>query len=128
VTLAKHLFVSSCDGALYDTRVPDWHKLPPLRATYDMPRSNIKSVADLKAALRYGPYALPGGYPLYFICDDGAALSFAAVRQKFRQIADAIQQNDRSGWRVVACEVNYEDTDLYCEHTGERIESAYGKD
>ena len=29
---------------------------------------------------------------------------------------------------VVACEVNYEDTELYADHTGEKIESAYGED
>jgi len=29
-------------------------------------------------------------------------------------------------WRLVGVEINYEDTDLYCCHCGEQIESAYG--
>lgn len=30
--LLPHFFVSSSDGGLYNTRVPGWHQLPPLRA------------------------------------------------------------------------------------------------
>jgi hypothetical protein len=126
--LPSHLFVSSCDGALYDTRVPGWPSRPPLRAHYEGSRKLIKTVADVKAALRYGPYAWPGGYPLYFLTDDGEALSFAAVRDEFRQIAQVIQDHDNSGWRVVGCDINYEDQDLYCAHSGAQIEAAYGKE
>lgn len=75
------------------------------------------------------PYAWPGGYPRFFICSDGAALSFNAARQNKELILDAVQEQDNhSGWRVVACEVNWEDTDLICDHDGTRIESAYGDD
>jgi hypothetical protein len=128
VTLPNHLFVSECDGALYDTRVPNWHKLPPLRANYDKGHRSIRSVADLKAALRHGRYAWPGGYPLFFVASDGEAVSYAAARTEFRVIAQAIQDRDDSGWRIVACDINYEDRDLYCAHSGEQIESAYGND
>jgi hypothetical protein len=31
------------------------------------------------------------------------------------------------GWRVVACDTNWEDASLYCDHSGERIESAYAE-
>jgi hypothetical protein len=126
--LPDHLFVSSCDGALHDTRVPNWHKLPPLRVNYDKGHRSIRSVADLKAALRHGPYAWPGGYPLYFLTSDGEVLSFAVVRAEFKLIARAIQDHDNSGWRVVGCDINYEDQDLYCAHTGMPIEAAYGED
>jgi len=33
-----------------------------------------------------------------------------------------------SEWRIVAVDVNWEDTALYCEHCDKRIESAYGED
>jgi len=75
------------------------------------------------------PYAWPGGYPRYFITADGGALSYAAAETERRLIRRAIRTNDtRSGWRVVACDVNWEDPDLYCDHTGARIESAYAED
>jgi hypothetical protein len=126
-SLPSHLFASSCDGSLYDTRSPEWSKNPPLRAVYNAAPSKIATCAQLKAALRHGPYAWPGGYPLYFHTDDGAALSFEAVRDNLRLCLAAIQERSRDGWRVVGVAVNWEDSDLTCEQTGERIESAYAE-
>jgi hypothetical protein len=86
----------------------------------------IKTTADLKTALRNGQYAWPGGYPLYFIADDGEPLSFEAVRDQVKQVMWEIKHKTaRAGWRVIACQVNWEDPDLYCAHSGRRIESAY---
>lgn len=87
----------------------------------------IKTVSDFRAAYRNGPYAWPGGYPLYFVTEDGAALSFKAVRDNLREIIAAIHTNSRDGWRVIGCDINWEDGDLYCDHSGARIESAYGE-
>ena len=89
---------------------------------------NINTTKDLKTALRNGKWAWPGGYPLYFITSDGAALSFDAVRSEYRQVINAIRHRLTDGWRVVAVDINYEDSDLYCDHTGQRIESAYADD
>ena len=125
--MREHLFISSCDGALHDTRAPDWSH-NPLRANYSRTFSRIKTIAEFKATLRAGPYVWPGGYPLYFITSDGAALSFKAARSEARQIMQSIADKDSSSWRVMACDINYEDVDLYCDHTGEKIESAYGDD
>lgn len=72
------------------------------------------------------PYAWPGGYPRFFITSDGAALSYAAAKAEQENIESSIAEDCRDGWRVVACDVNWEDSDLTCDHTGERIESAYG--
>lgn len=88
----------------------------------------IKSVFDFNKAMFDGPYAWPGGYPLYFIMSDGEALSFKAVEENACLIRDAIIQKDNSGWRVVSIEVNYEDDELYCSHSGDKIECAYGED
>ena len=109
-------------------RVPAWSAAKPLRAGYRYTKNDISTVADLKAAIRNGGYAWPGGYPLYFITSDGAALSFETAKREFRAIADAIRQHDNSGWRIVACDINYEDDNLYCDHSGDKIESAYGQD
>ena len=83
---------------------------------------------QLKAQLRAGPFAWPGGYPLYFVADDGEALSFDAVRDNFRSVLSSMRSRTNDGWRVVGCEINYEDAGLYCAHTGKRIESAYTED
>jgi len=128
-TLPNHLFASECDGALYDTRADNWSKAPALRAIYCKHFSRIETVAEFKATLRAGAYAWPGGYPLCFITADGAALSFNTVKANARWIIDAIAADDsRSGWRIAACAINWEDGALYCDHSGERIESACGDD
>ena len=40
-------------------------------------------------------YAWPGGYPLYFVTSDGAALSFEAVLANWRNIVQAHFNNDK---------------------------------
>jgi hypothetical protein len=88
----------------------------------------INTVSDFRKAYRAGPYAWPGGYPMYFITSDGAALSFDAAKSARRNILHAIAHKQNDGWRVVAIEINWEDSNLFCEHTGGRIESAYAED
>lgn len=83
------------------------------------------SISDFRKAMREGKYAWPGGYPLYFVMSDGDALSFEAAKAERRNILEAIHNRDGSGWRIVAVDVNWEDGELTCSHTGKRIESAY---
>lgn len=85
------------------------------------------SICDLRRDIR-SPYAWPGGYPMYFVTSDGAALSFATVRANLRNILEAISGDLHDGWQVVAADVNWEDTFLTCSHSGELIPSAYGDD
>ena len=126
-TLPPHFFISDCAGALYDTRRPDWSNAP-LRKCYKYSHSNIETGAQLRATLRAGDVTWPGCYPLYFITSDGGALTFGTVRDNLRSVLDSIRTERGDGWRVVACEVNNEDTNLRDDHTGEKIESAYGED
>jgi len=85
------------------------------------------TTTQLKTVLRSGAYSWPGCYPLFFITSDGAALSFDSVRANFRAVIWSIRNKVNDGWRVVACEANWEDSSLYCDHSGERIESAYAE-
>jgi hypothetical protein len=124
MTLAEHLFVSSTDGALFDTRMADWNQ-HPLRADYCRTHTRITNTHELRATLRAGPWAWPGGYPMYFIASDGAALSFEAVRENYAQCARSLREHSNDGWRIEACDINWEDPDLMCEHTGKPIQSAY---
>jgi len=123
----SHLFISSSDAGLYDTRRKDWHKQPPLRPDYMKHFSVITNTAELLATLRAGPSAWPGGYPLYFITSDGGALSFATVQKNLRRVLSSIRDQSSDGWQVVACDVNWEDAELFDDHTGEKIPSAYAE-
>ncbi len=100
-----------------------------IRENYKWHHSRFYGLADLKATLRACAYTSIGCYPLYLITADGAALSFTSVRENWREVCSAMLANDRnSGWYIMACDVNYEDPSLYCEHSGERIPSAYAED
>jgi len=85
----------------------------------------IKTVKDLMFALRMGNYAWPGGYPLFFLTADRGALHPNTVRSELWQIARAVRDKDNAQWRVIACDVNWEDSELYDAHTNEKIEAAY---
>lgn len=85
------------------------------------------TLMQIKQALRNGQYAWPGGYPLYFVTSDGEVLSFKAVRKHWEDVCRAhiVAGWRHSGWAIIGIETNWEDADLYCDETGERIESAY---
>jgi len=89
---------------------------------------NIRSISDFRKAMRHGPYAWQGGYPCYFVTSDGAALSFESVRSNLRSVLWSIANDVSDGWQVVAMDINWEDTELTCDHSGKPIESAYGSD
>ena len=99
-----------------------------IRTNYDRGHRSIESVADLKSALRYGRFTDLGGYPLYFVTSDGAALSFKTAREEFPLLCDSIRRGLDDGWRVIAVEINYEDSALFCDHSGEIIAPAYGNE
>lgn len=72
-------------------------------------------------------YAWPGGYPLFIVLSDGAALCTACAKKELGLIATATAQNYRDGWKAEGVDVNWEDADLYCDHCSTRIESAYAE-
>lgn len=87
----------------------------------------IHTISDFRRAVRNGAYAWPGGYPCYWIMADGGACAFNAAKSERRAMLEAIAAKDNRGWRPIALEINWENGDLYCDHTGERIESAYAE-
>lgn len=89
----------------------------------------INSISDFRRAVRNGPYAWPGGYPCYWVMSDGAACAFDVAKSERRNMLEALANpRDRSDWRPVALDINWEDSDLTCAHTNKRIPSAYGED
>jgi hypothetical protein len=115
-----------CEGDLFDTRKIHWSHNAPLRRGFKTHSQVIDAPSQLKAALRAGSCTDVGGYPLYFICDDGESLCFACARKELRHIIPSIANQSRDGWRVVATDINYEDNDLICSNCKGQIESAYG--
>jgi len=73
---------------------------------------------------RVRKYSSVGSYPVFYVTQDGGVLSAEAVEENLEACCDPEQPD----WFVVAHDANWEDPDLYCDHTGERIESAYADD
>lgn len=71
----------------------------------------------------YQAYAWPGGYPLYYVCADNGVLCSDCVNEHKELDSSADPQ-----WNIIAADINYEDSALYCDHCNERIESAYAED
>ena len=70
------------------------------------------------------PYAWPGGYPQFAVTSDGAALCHHCTKTEREAIGTTTGSD---GWTVVALQPNWEDPELFCDHCGARIESAYGE-
>lgn len=68
-------------------------------------------------------YAWPGGYPVFHVTNDGAALCTDCVQAEMEQCSDP----NAHGWYVVGHDVNWEDPELFCDHCNARIESAYAE-
>lgn len=80
----------------------------------------------VKQAIRE-PYAWPGGYPIYIVMSDGEPLSVTTARQHWRSIVHSTLNGYGDGWAAYAVDINWE-SELYCAHTGAKIESAYGEE
>ena len=83
---------------------------------------NIKTVNQLKASLRAGEHAFPGGHRLFFVTSDGASLSFTAALENFKCILWSIKNDAHDGWQVVSVSGEHEcDGLVFCAHSGERL-------
>ena len=71
-------------------------------------------------------YTSVGCYPLFWITEDGGVLCWECCVAEQETIKDSIRERNSDGWRVIACDANWEDQYLYCDHCSTRIESAYG--
>lgn len=113
-------FVSD-SGDLYNLDRVDWAE-NPLREEYARHYASIRTGRELCATLRAGEYTFPGGYRLAFITDDGAILSFDAVRDNLYQVIYSIRHNINDGWRVIGTFiVDNSDDAVYCDHTSELL-------
>ena len=87
----------------------------------------INTVNDFRKAVKHR-YAWPGGYPTYFMCNDGGSLCHDCAKTERRLILDAIAYPEyRDQWEVIGLDINWENPDLYCDNCNARIESAYAE-
>lgn len=110
------------EGDLYDTRRADW-TAQPVRRNYAYHHRDIKTGQDLRACLRGGAYAWPGGYELLYLCSDGGCLCSQCVRDNLANIVDSIRSNANDGWQVVAVYTMAEcDESQICDHCNREVE------
>lgn len=110
----EHLFIGD-DGNLYDTRQENWSETP-IRRNYSRQHVRISSIADFKAALRAGPYAWPGGYPVAFIAINGDLVCHDCARENVFQVMWSIRDDIRDGWQFCGQTVIEETYDDACSH------------
>jgi hypothetical protein len=85
----------------------------------------ITTVRQFLGHLRSGPFTSVGSYPLFFVLGGSDPICFAEAKRGAFRLARAIR--DKAKWAPTHIDVNWESPELYCEHTGERIVSAYAE-
>lgn len=117
---ATDTFVTD-DGAL--VRYSDGKTIRPV---YARTFQRIRDSLELRATIRAGGYAWPGGYPITLITRDGDALCFDCARKEYYQLAYSLRHKLRDGWNVVGCDVVMEG-DVTCCHCNKTIAGAYSE-
>ena len=83
---------------------------------------------QFRRELSEGKFTSVGCYPKFFVTADGGVLSVEAAQENKRLIERAMRlPGTDKQWQVIGCDINWESTDLYCDDSGERIESAYAE-
>lgn len=78
---------------------------------------NIDEIRDKNG--KFPAYTWPGGYPMFYMDNNGCGMC-PACANKYEE--DFLWDDP-----IKAYSVNWEDSDLYCDDCGERIESAYAE-
>lgn len=124
--LPAHLFVSE-SGDLFDTRRPEWHKHPPLREGYSRTHREIRTGRDLRATLRAGGAAWPGGYTVALYTNDGDMASIPGLSLDRSALRNALEDiRTKAPWRIVGADLYDEGPDVQCVYTADTIASSYG--
>ncbi len=73
-------------------------------------------------------YAWPGGYPIYYVCQDGGTLCPTCANGGNGSIAYIGNSSDGiedAQWHIVGQEVNYEVESLFCDNCNAKVDAAY---
>ena len=74
--------------------------------------------------LEWESYAFPGGYELFYVTKDNGVLCKDCANKELDRTIDP----DDDQFYIVACDANWEDPDLMCDHCDRQIVPAYGED
>ena len=88
----------------------------------------MANTTGFKNFIRAGSHTFPGGYPVFMIAKDGGCLCFKCAKDNAKLIIESTRDESDSDWQYIASDINWEDSELYCDNCGESIESAYGED
>ena len=59
------------------------------------------TIKELKERVRH-PYAMPGGYEIVFIANDGELLCHKCVRENWKEVLWSTKNRVNDGWNIVA--------------------------
>ena len=76
--------------------------------------------------IEFPMFAWPGGYPFYYVAEDGGVFCPNCVNGKNGSECIVVDDGCQSGWLVIGVDVHYEGEALRCCHCEKEIESAYG--
>ena len=88
---------------------------------------NVLAYIDSKDG-NFRAYAWPGGYPIFYLCEDNGVLCPDCVNSNVKHIVDATIARDDKQWALAASDANWEDAEMSCDNCGQRIPSAYAED
>ena len=71
--------------------------------------------------LEWQSYAWPGGYEIVYVVQDGGVLCHQCANKELMRTLDP----DDSQFHIVGDFINYEDTDLFCDHCNRKIGPEY---
>jgi hypothetical protein len=119
----EYHFTLPARGAAVAGTEPVHDPLYPVGTSWDRVRLDWESrsygpLQPIKTA--WPVYAWPGGYPIFYVTKDGGVLSPEAANENF-----ALTLGDDPQWQIVGQDINYENQNLVCDHSGERIRAAY---
>ena len=84
------------DGSLYD-----YTRSRVIRPLYARHERRIETGQQLRASLRAGPYAWPGGYSVIYVTSDGNLLCHRCVTKELRATLYSIRDDIDDAWRIV---------------------------
>lgn len=86
----------------------------------------LNTIAEYRQLVRqkhYTHYTSVGSYPLFYGIEDSCFCPNCALKDCRREMIEAISQN-----KTVWSDINWEDTNLYCDNCNNPIEAAYTDD
>lgn len=89
-----------------------------------METKTINTLPQRDESGNYPAYAWLGGYPLYYLCQDGGILCAGAECANGPESKTADEYDPQ--WHIIATDVHWKGESMVCDHCGGAIESAYG--